>query len=32
MMNLRPGENRKNQVYEIVDARLGVHAINAGFI
>ena len=32
MMNLKTGENRHNQVYEIVDARLGVHAINAGFI
>ncbi len=32
MLNLKTGENRHIQIYAIVDARLGVHAINAGFI
>ena len=32
MLNLKTGENRQNQVYEIVDARLGVHTMNADFI
>ncbi len=32
MMNSETGENKQNTVNEFVDARLGVHTINAVFL
>ena len=32
MMNLETGDKKQTPVNEIVDARLGVHTMNGGFI